>query len=129
LETEFLQDATYGTLFRVGRKGGKSTWPVGGGSLQEAGMAMPRAITFQRQGKVMVGVGGQTQTQIVGLSKHPQSGMILPRGESDRPDSPHFDDQAEKLFSKSSPKPTFFDDRKELLKHVESRKTLEYVKK
>lgn len=126
LETDFPPNATYGTLFRVGRRGGKRTWPVGGGSLQEAGMAMPRAVTFQKQGNEMVGVGGQTQTQIVVLSKPPKSWMILPLGQSDHPDSPHFDDQAEKLFSKSKAKPTMFDDRKELLKHVESRKVIEY---
>ncbi|MBL8233979.1 MAG: hypothetical protein JNL98_36120, partial [Bryobacterales bacterium] len=44
--------------------------------------------------------------------------------QSDRPDSKHFDDQAEKLFSRSRAKPTFFDDRKELEKHVESRQII-----
>ena len=39
---------------------------------------------------------GQTQTQIVVLSKHPKSWMILPLGQNDHPDSPHFDDQAGK---------------------------------
>jgi acyl-homoserine lactone acylase PvdQ len=129
LEREFPPDATYGSLFRVGRRGSPRTFPVGGGTLPEAGMATPRAITFQKQGDAMVGVGGQTQTQIVVLTKRPQSWMILPLGQSDRPESPHFDDQAEKLFSRSRPKPTFFDDRKELEKHVESRQTIRVIAK
>ena len=32
----------FGRYFRVGRRGGDRTWPVGGGSLHEAGMATPR---------------------------------------------------------------------------------------
>lgn len=126
LREEFPADAVFGTLFRVGRRGAKRTWPVGGGSLSEAGMATPRAISFERQGREMVGVGGQTQTQIVVLSKKPQSWMILPLGESDDPNSPHFDDQAEKLFSRAKAKPTYFDDRAALQNHVTARKTIEF---
>ena len=32
----------YGTYFRVGRTGGERTWPVGGGSVIDAGMATPK---------------------------------------------------------------------------------------
>ena len=52
--------------------------------------------------------------------------MILPLGESDRKDSPHFDYQARELFSKAKAKPTFFGDRKELEKHVSERKELSW---
>ena len=52
--------------------------------------------------------------------------MVLPLGESDHPDSAHFDDQAEKLFSKSRAKPTYFLNRKELEKHVTAKKELSY---
>ena len=52
--------------------------------------------------------------------------MVIPLGESDHPDSPHFDDQAEKLFSKSRVKPTYFLNRQELEKHVTSREELEF---
>ena len=48
--------------------------------------------------------------------------MVLPLGESDHPDSPHYDDQAEKLFSKSRAKSTYFLNRKELEKHVTAKK-------
>jgi acyl-homoserine lactone acylase PvdQ len=74
----------------------------------------------------MIGEGGQTSTQIVSLTKPPQSYMVIPMGESDHPDSPHFDDQAEKLFSQSRAKPTYFLDRKELEKHVTKREDLEF---
>ena len=73
-----------------------------------------------------VGVSGQTSTQIVILTKPPQSWMVIPLGESDHKDSPHFDDQAEKLFSKARAKPTYFLNRKELEKHVTARKELGY---
>ncbi len=119
LNREFSPDATYGTLFRVGRQGGSRTFPVSGGSVATAGMATPRAINFIKAGSEMVGQSGQTSTQIVILTKPPQSYMVLPLGESDHKDSPHFDDQAEKLFSLGRAKPTYFLNRKELEKHLE----------
>jgi len=126
LNSDFAPDAAFGTLFRVGRQGGNRTWPVGGGSLVDAGMATPRAINFDPAGKLMVGRSGQSSTQIVILTKPPRSYMVIPLGESDHPDSGHFDDQAEKLFSKSLVKPTYFADRKELEKHVSRREELTY---
>ena len=60
------------------------------------------------------------------LTKPPQSYMVIPLGESDHPESGHFDDQAEKLFSKGQAKPTYFLDRKELEKHVTAREQLTY---
>lgn len=112
----------YGVYFRVGRQGGTKTWPVGGGSLQAVGMATPRAISFGEAGKEMVGRGGQTSTQIVVMSNPPKSYAIIPLGESDHKESGHWDDQAEKLFSKSKAAPTYFMDRAELLKHVTATK-------
>lgn len=117
-------DVPYGKYFRVGREGGK-TYPVGGGTLADAGMATPRAISFGKVGNEMVGRGGQTSTQIVILSKVPQSFSIIPLGESDHRESGHWDDQAEKLFSKGIAKPTYFLRKNELLKHVSSRKVLQ----
>jgi acyl-homoserine-lactone acylase len=126
LNGDFGPDAVFGTLFRVGRQGGTRTWPVSGGTLQEAGMATPRAISFDQRGKEMVGHSGQTSTQIVILTKPPQSYMVIPLGESDHPESGHWDDQAEKLFSRSQAKPTYFLNRKELEKHVTAREELSY---
>jgi acyl-homoserine-lactone acylase len=127
LKSEFPPDAVFGTVFRVGRQGGTHTWPVGGGSLTEAGMATPRAVSFEKNGQEMVGHGGQTSTQIVILTKPPQSYMVIPLGESDHPDSPHFEDQAEKLFSESRVKSTYFLNRAELEKHVTAREELEFA--
>jgi acyl-homoserine-lactone acylase len=127
LKSEFQPDAVFGTLFRVGREGAARTWPVSGGSLNEAGMATPRAISFEKRGREIVGHGGQTSTQIVILTKPPQSFMVIPLGESDHPDSPHFDDQAEKLFSQSRVKSTYFLNRTELEKHVTKREELEFA--
>ncbi len=112
-------DVKYGDVFRCGRDGG-DTWPVAGGSM--ADIATPRAISFQlaADGKTYIGRGGQTSTQVVQLSRPPRSWTLLPLGESDRRDSKHWNDQAQKLFSPGKLKPTYFLDKEELLKHVES---------
>jgi len=112
--------AKYGDYFRVGRQGGERTYPVSGGSVRDAGMATVRAISFQKVGKEMVGRGGQTSTQIVVMTDPPESYTIVPLGVSDHKESGHWDDQAEKLFSKSKATPTYFMNRPELLKHVTS---------
>lgn len=116
----------YGTYFRVGREGSDKTWPVGGGSLHDVGMATPRAISFSEKGDIMVGRGGQTSTQIVVMSDPPKSYAIIPLGESDHKASGHWEDQAEKLFSKSIAAPTYFLDKAELMKHVTSTKELDW---
>jgi penicillin amidase len=117
-------DVAYGEVYRVGRQGSPRTWPVGGGSV--TGIATPRAISFDatKDGKTFMGRGGQTSTQVVQLSKPPRSWTLLPLGESDHPDSKHWDDQAEKLFSPGKMKSTYFLDKETLLKHVESQKIL-----
>ena len=46
-----------------------------------------------------------------------------PYGQSDDPDSTHYDDQAEKLFSRGRLRPTWYAKR-DLLRHVESARTL-----
>lgn len=114
-------EVKYGEMYRVGREGGKQTWPVGGGSV--AGLATPRAISFQLQkdGKTYIGRGGQTSVQLVQLSNPPRSWTLLPLGESDDPASPHFDDMAEKLFSPGELKPTYFLQRAALEKVAESK--------
>jgi acyl-homoserine lactone acylase PvdQ len=124
VETQLPYRADYGTLFRSSREGAPRSHPVGGGTVTEAGMITPRAITYQRSGQTMFATGGQSATQIVELSSPARSVSILVPGESDRPDSGHFDDQARELFSKGIAKPAYFGDRKELEKHVSSKKEL-----
>jgi acyl-homoserine lactone acylase PvdQ len=117
-------EVKYGEVYRVGRAGAAKTWPVSGGSVP--GLATPRAIGFEptRDGKTFLGRGGQTSVQVVQLCKPPRSWTLLPLGESDRRDSKHWDDQAEKLFAPGKMKPTYFLDKEELLKHVESKTVL-----
>ncbi len=116
-------DVTFGEVFRVGR--GDQSWPVGGGSLVEEGMGTLRAIRFEnpRPDHTRWGTSGQTSTQIIILTRPIQSWTQPPIGQSDRPDSPFYRDQAEKLFSRGQMKPTWYA-KDELLKHVHSRTEL-----
>ncbi len=118
----------YGKYFRVGRAGGNHTWATSGGSLREAGMATTKATSFSKVGNEMVGRGGQTSTQIVILTDPPESYTIIPLGESDHKESGHWDDQCEKLYSKSKANPTYFLRKKELLKHITSTTVLKREK-
>jgi len=116
----------FGSYFRVGRRGGDRSWPVGGGSLQDVAMATPRAISFApaQGGKRMIGHSGQSSTQIVILTDPPESYAVIPLGESDHKASGHWDDQAEKLFSQGKALRTYFMRPDELMKHVSSKKVL-----
>jgi acyl-homoserine lactone acylase PvdQ len=120
-------DAPFGHYFRVGRRGGDRTWPVGGGSLQDVAMATPRAISFAQapDGKQMIGHTGQSSTQVVIMTDPPESFTVVPFGASDHKSSGHWDDQAEKLFSKGKTAQTYFMRPDELLKHVTSKTVLD----
>ena len=72
-----------------------------------------------REDKTRWGVRGQTSTQIVVMSDPPRSWLYIPLGQSDRPESPHFSDQAEKAFSPRRLKPTWWLPE-DLAGHVES---------
>jgi acyl-homoserine-lactone acylase len=113
-------DVAYGDVYRVGRRGNGKTWPVSGGSVNQ--IATPRAIGFEPIDgtKQFLGRGGQTSTQIVLLTSPPKSWTVLPLGESDDAKSPHYDDQARRLFSKGTLKPTYFLDKNALVPHIES---------
>ncbi len=119
-------EVPYGRYFRVGREGGDRSWPVGGGSLRDQAMATPRAISFgpSPDGRSQIGHGGQTSTQVIIMTDPPQSYAVIPLGESDHKDSGHWDDQAEKLFSKAQAASSYFMNKAELLKHVTSTKVL-----
>jgi acyl-homoserine lactone acylase PvdQ len=126
LETEFPVDAGWGALFRIIRDGARRSWPVSGGTVTAAGMATPGAITFERPGTRMLARGGLAMLEVVEFSKPVRSVIMTPFGESDSPESPHFDDQARELFSQSRAAPTWFADRKNLEKHSKDRKELTY---
>lgn len=119
-------DAVYGDAFRVGRD--DASWPVGGGGGSwRHGLTTLRTMGYgePREDHTRWGESGQTSTQIIELSKPVKSWIYIPVGQSDRPDSPHYDDQAEKLFSKRQLKPSNW--TPEALKDViESRDVYEY---
>lgn len=113
-------NAVYGDAFRVGRD--DVSWPVGGGGGDELGLTTLRTMGYaepndehQRWGQ-----RGQTSTQIVELSKPIKSWIYLPVGQSDRPESPHYDDQAEKVFSPRTLKPSWWLPQ-DLADNIESR--------
>jgi acyl-homoserine lactone acylase PvdQ len=113
-------EVAYGAVYRVGRRGGEKTYPVGGGQ-PVYGMATPRAIGFDKAPDgSFVGKSGQTSTQVIQLTKPPKSWTVLPLGQSDHPESGHWDDQAEKLFGPGKLKPTYFLDKDGLDAHTES---------
>ena len=114
---------TWGDVFRVGRDG--VSWPVSGGGGDHLGLTTLRTMGYaeaddqqQRQG-----VRGQTSTQLVVLSEPIQSWVYLPVGQSDRPDSPHYRDQAETVFSNRTLKPSWWLPE-DLAGHIESRTVL-----
>ena len=74
----------------------------------------------------MLAHGGLAMLEVVEFSKPVRSVIMTPFGESDSPGSPHFDDQARELFSRSRGASTWFGDRKNLEKHAKDRKELEY---
>lgn len=116
-------DAPWGQVFRVGRD--DRSWPVDGGGSDPAGLTTLRAMGYQApdaQG-VRRGERGQTSTQVVVLSEPIRSFLYLPVGQSDRKDSPHYDDQAETVFSQRRLKPSWWLPE-DLQHHIESRTEL-----
>lgn len=119
-------DAVYGDVFRVGRD--DKSWPVGGGGGDKYGLTTLRTISYRdhKEDYTRWGTHGQTSTQVIELSKPIKSWIYLPVGQSDRPESPHYDDQAENLFSKRELKPSRW--RPEELKgHIQSRTVYEFM--
>jgi acyl-homoserine-lactone acylase len=110
--------ATYGDAFRVGRD--ESSWPLGGGG--DYGTTTLRNIGYgrERSDHTRWGERGQTSTQVVVLSKPVRSWTYVPIGQSDRVNSPHYRDQAQKLFSPAQLKPTWWLPE-DLAEHIESR--------
>jgi acyl-homoserine lactone acylase PvdQ len=123
-------DAVYGDVFRVGRLDGEDdvSWPVGGGSLRFDGMATLRAVGFTppRADHTRWGRSGQTSTEVVILTKPIQSFTQPPIGQSDHADSPHYRDQAEKLFGPARMKPSWYHKHDLLDGHVERTYQISY---
>ena len=113
-------EVTYGQVNRF-RRGDKS-WPFSGGD-SGSGMTL-RAMKSTLEGKIFYGHWGQNWTQLVQFKRGAvKSWSMTPSGESDDAASPHYSDQAEKLFSRDQMKPTWFQPA-ELEGHIESTKVL-----
>ena len=113
--------AVYGDRFRVGR--GERSWPVEGGGDSGTTTLRNMGYTEENADHTRWGRNGQTSTQVVEMSKPPRSWLYIPLGQSDRPESPHFADQAEKAFSPRQLKPSWWLPE-DLAAHVESRTVL-----
>ncbi len=120
-------DKVYGDVFRDGR--GDKSFPCGGGGDSDHDMRTLRNVNYsgERDDHTRWGTSGQTSTQIVVLSKPVQSWTYVPHGQSDDPKSPHFLDQAEKLFTKGIMKDTWFTPE-ELAPNIEKREEITSVK-
>ena len=117
-----LANPSYGDLFRVGRD--DSSWPLGGGGRFGASTLRSVGYSSKKKNNAYWGGSGQTSTQIVVLSKPIKSWIYLPIGQSDRKDSVHYTDQAEKLFSRRQLKPSWWLPE-DLKGHIESRIVLQ----
>ena len=114
-------EVAYGQVNRI-RRGGRS-WPFSGGNAGGGDMTL-RAMASKLDGKVFYGESGQNWTQLVQFRRGAvRSWSATPFGESDDPASPHYADQAEKLFSPGRLKPTWFQPS-ELEGNIESTKVL-----
>ena len=130
-ERGFAEHGSFGDIFRVGRLDASDdvSWPVGGGSLHDEGMATMRSVGFgpERDDLTRWGERGQTSTEVVFLTTPIRSYTQPPIGQSDRPESPHYRDQARELFSKARFKPAWFAKGELLDGNVSSEETLYYA--
>jgi len=116
-------EVPWGEIHRVAR--GDKDFPCSGGD-SGAGMTL-RAVGGRLAGKKIVGGSGQSCTQLVVFKKNGAvSWSVTPWGESDDPQSPHYADQADRLFSQTKMKATWFDRAALEAGHVESKKVLTY---
>lgn len=110
----------WGDVHRIRR--GDTSYPVSGGDT--GGGSTLRAVGTDREDGIYYGRSGQSWTQLVILKKGDvRSYSATPWGQSDDPDSPHYFDQGEQLFSKSRLKDTWFQPHSEA-GHVETTTTL-----
>ncbi len=115
-------DVPWGELHRIGR--GDGSWPVAG--LRADGVSTLRSVRFAAPDAsgVSYASGGQLCTTIVVLKEdNVVSYSLTPLGQSNDPESPHYADQAEKLFSPGRLKPTWYR-KSDLLQNLESKQTL-----
>ena len=115
-------DVAWGETHRVRR--GAGSWPVAGWRAHDVSTLRSIRYAAPEPDGVSYATGGQICPSLVVLRPERVSSFSLtPFGQSDDPRSPHYSDQARRLLGPGRFKPTWYG-KAELLKHVESRKTL-----
>jgi len=116
----------WGDINRVGRGG--RTFPLAGSAVDDLTTLRAVGGGFDaKTGTILCEHGQSCTTLALFKPGRVESYSVTPWGESDHPDSPHYLDQAEKLFGRKLLKPTWFQ-REDLLggNNIESTTTLEW---
>ncbi|MDX9972777.1 MAG: penicillin acylase family protein [FCB group bacterium] len=118
---------TWGDINVVGRDG--RYFPAGGmrfgeGAAETGSLRVVKSREMPDQKGKFLGRAGSSTLMLMFFPKdRVESYSVVVWGNSADPKSPHYLDQAEKLYSTRQMKPTFWD-KKELLENVEAEKTL-----
>jgi acyl-homoserine-lactone acylase len=115
-------DVPWGAVHRARR--GEQSWPIDGVA-EWADLVTLRAVHgAQDEEGVSYGESGQSCTTVVMLQRGDvRSYSVVPYGQSEDPDSPHYTDQGRLLFQERKLKDSWFQ-RERLEGHVESEQTL-----
>ncbi len=117
-------DIPWGNNHRIERGG---SWPVDGAGIRFWATLRPVGYHSPNQDTIRVARGGQSHALLVFFKKGDvESYSVTPYGISNNEDSPHYNDQTEKLFSKNKLKSTWFSEEK-LKDNIESKKVLSYT--
>ncbi len=114
-------EVAWGDVFRLKR--GDRTWPLSGAGGEGVGVLRSVSGGDPDRHGVITANRGQSCTTLVLLGDPVQSFSAVPWGQSNRPDSPHFADQADRLFSRGQFKPTWYA-KEALMENLESKRTL-----
>jgi acyl-homoserine-lactone acylase len=119
-------DIPWGEVYRARR--GDQSWPVSGVA-DWTGLVTLRAIHGEGPGEDGISYidSGQSCTTVVMLKEgNVRSYSVVPYGQSEDPDSPHFTDQGRLLFQERKLKDSWFQ-RERLEGHIESSQTLTVI--
>lgn len=117
-------DLTWGTMHKVGR--GQRLFPAPGADYGGGPVFTETLfdVKSKEEGGVFLAHSGSMATQVILLYEDGvESYTCTPWGQSARLESPHYVDQAERLYSTRTLKPSWFD-KTELMQHVESQTVL-----
>ena len=121
-------DVPWGEVYRARRGGprprGEQSWPIDGVA-EWADLVTLRAVHGEPDEEgISYGESGQSCTTVVMLQQGDvRSYSVVPFGQSEDPDSPHYTDQGRLLFQERKLKDSWFG-RERLEGHVESEQTL-----